>query len=139
MRIVALTLTLLLTGVAFTIQASERADETPWQAELAHAADTDVFVEDTFTDTSGKLLQDHFHKITKDTEKRVPSKEEMAKYKSEFGGRLEGTLKDLDRETREMEAALKQVEAKHAKVGLEIKRNLRDANTEFQQIVGGRS
>ena len=84
----------------------------------------------------GKHLSDYYAKIKQDTENRVPTAEELAKYSQKFAGQLQDSMKQLDKETKDMLEQVRQLAAKHPKVATSINKRLRDAGAEYEQSIG---
>jgi hypothetical protein len=83
----------------------------------------------------GKNLLDLNRRIMADTDKTPLTREEMEDYRKKFAGRIEQAMLNLDEETKEVIRLVDQLEEKNKSLGQEVRKKLRDANGEFQQIV----
>src|SRR5262245_13026493 len=82
----------------------------------------------------GKVLQDLNRRIAAETEKKPLSKEEMDTYKNKFAGQIESAMNSLDQETRAVIPLVDDLEKKNKQFAQDLRKKLREANAEFQQI-----
>jgi len=83
----------------------------------------------------GKVLQDLNRRIGAETEKKPLSKEELQTYKNKFAGQIESAMDGLNQETRAVIPLVDDLEKKNKQLAQELRKKLRDADAEFQQIV----
>ena len=82
----------------------------------------------------GVRLQQFNRAIVADTEKKPIPKEEMAKYESKFKEQIQSAVAGLREETRAVIELVDELERKNKKQAEELRKNLRAASAEFQQI-----
>src|SRR5262245_17502896 len=82
----------------------------------------------------GERLQKFNRAIVADTEKKPIPKEEMAKYESKFKEQVQSAVASLREETRAVIELVDELERKSKKQAEDLRKALRAANAEFQQM-----